>query len=265
MSGKLRKPQTIASSLGMIGLGIVLFVVGTVLKSHFQVNAALCNTFGGSTAKCTGNEGAYSFGQVLQPLGGVVFAIGVVIGIVLLVDRNSKPKVSQSAAISHAAVAVDHAPSRPGPTSAPVSPPTVARQKPDAVSTTIGAVEAIANNDREAIQRSSFDIKSLLPGEVFAALGDVFSMIAPSLDSSKRNVILEELRASEGADVIRRSIEHIGGSLMIECDADAALIKMNECSAEIGDDEFLWSQVVWGTIEAAGRSWRRLDIKANWQ
>ncbi len=99
---KLTDGQAILSILGMIGAGVVLLAVGTVLKSHFQLNAAVCNTYGGSTANCAGNEGLFTLGQILQPIGGVLIGIGVILGILMAVGKNStrpaqrtKPDLSQ--------------------------------------------------------------------------------------------------------------------------------------------------------------------------
>jgi hypothetical protein len=79
-SGQVVTSAVIA--LGTVALGIALFVIGSLLKSHFALHAAICNTygdtFGGSASTCVGNEGAYTAGQFMQPVGGLFFAAGIV-------------------------------------------------------------------------------------------------------------------------------------------------------------------------------------------
>jgi hypothetical protein len=86
---KLTDGQATLSIVGMIGAGIVLLAVGTAMKSHFQLNAAVCNTYGGSTASCAGNEGLFTLGQILQPIGGVLIGIGIILGVLMVVGKNS--------------------------------------------------------------------------------------------------------------------------------------------------------------------------------
>jgi len=96
MAKKKASPQTVASSFGMAALGLVLLIVGTVLKSHFQLNAAICNTYGGSTSHCVANGTAFTIGQVMQPIGGIMIGIGLILGVLLLISGNSssKPTIS---------------------------------------------------------------------------------------------------------------------------------------------------------------------------
>ena len=96
MAKKKASPQTVASSFGMAALGLVLLIGGTVLKSHFQLNAAVCNTYGGSTSHCVANGTAFTIGQVMQPIGGIMMGIGLILGVLLLISGNSssKPTIS---------------------------------------------------------------------------------------------------------------------------------------------------------------------------
>jgi hypothetical protein len=178
------KPQTIASSLGMIALGITLFIVGTILKSHFQTNAVLCNTFGDSSAQCTGNEGAFSFGQVLQPLGGFMFAAGVIIGVIVLIENNTKrgEDLTRSPSSAHGPQQKRRLDATPHPNSRVVQPSREIQEVPervhDPVYTTIAAVEAVAGGDSTAIRQSAIELNSISAHEVFAALGDTFGTIS---------------------------------------------------------------------------------------
>lgn len=104
-SGKLSG----ASCFGTIALGLILLLAGTALKSHFQTQAAICNTFGGAAAKCVGSEWVFTMGQVFQPIGGILIGIGVIAGIVLVVTASKddpRPSGSPSAL----------SPRQPGPT-----------------------------------------------------------------------------------------------------------------------------------------------------
>jgi hypothetical protein len=67
-------------ALGMIVGGLVLVVVGTLLKNHFQTAAAICNTFGGPAGQCATGSTAFTVGQVLQPVGGIMIGLGVIGG-----------------------------------------------------------------------------------------------------------------------------------------------------------------------------------------
>jgi hypothetical protein len=96
MAKKKASPQTVASSFGMAALGVVVLIVGTVLKSHFQLNAAICNTYGGSTSHCVANGTAFTIGQVMQPVGGIMIGIGLILGVLLLVSGNSASKPTGS-------------------------------------------------------------------------------------------------------------------------------------------------------------------------
>jgi hypothetical protein len=79
--------QLIASSIALVVVGIVLLIVGSALKSHYQLNAAVCNTYGGPTESCAGNEGIFTLGQVLQPLGGFLLAVGLLGSIIMVVTK----------------------------------------------------------------------------------------------------------------------------------------------------------------------------------
>ena len=110
MAKKKASPQTVASSFGMAALGLILLIVGTVLKSHFQLNAAICNTYGGSTSHCVANGTAFTIGQVMQPIGGIMIGIGVILGVLLLISGNSSSKPtapSQSSATPRARTQAD--------------------------------------------------------------------------------------------------------------------------------------------------------------
>jgi hypothetical protein len=100
MAKRKASPQTVASSFGTAALGLVLLIVGTVLKSHFQLNAAICNTYGGSTSHCVANSTAFTVGQVMQPIGGIMIGIGLIIGVLLLINVNSSSKSTVSSQMS---------------------------------------------------------------------------------------------------------------------------------------------------------------------
>jgi len=100
MAEQKARPQAVASSSDMaaIGgallivgtvLGVVVLIVGTVLKSHFQLHAAICNTYGGPTGHCVVNETAFSIGQLMQWVGGIMIGIGLILGVLLLVIGTS--------------------------------------------------------------------------------------------------------------------------------------------------------------------------------
>jgi hypothetical protein len=92
MAHKKASSPTVISAFGGAALGLVLLIIGTALKSHFQTTAALCNTFEGATSHCVANGSAYTVGQVLQAFGGIMLVVGLLGGIVLLVSGNSSTK-----------------------------------------------------------------------------------------------------------------------------------------------------------------------------
>jgi len=119
----------LAYALGTIGGGIPLFVVGTALKSHFALNAAVCNTYGGHLTSCAGNEGLFMLGQFLQPLGVIAIVIGVVIGIPLVIykSKNTTPgsRAPYGSVSGRAVLSADQSTSQPMGTSR--SKPTTSR------------------------------------------------------------------------------------------------------------------------------------------
>jgi hypothetical protein len=92
MNRKARTPETVAPSVILMAIGFVLFVVGAVLKNHFQMNAAICNTFGGANVSCLGNEGAFTAGRYLQPLGGLMVGVGAIMGLLFLIGKPAGAK-----------------------------------------------------------------------------------------------------------------------------------------------------------------------------
>jgi len=90
-----RKPADVLTPLGtslMLVGGVALLIVGSLLKSHFQFNASVCNTFGGPAASCAGNEGIFTIGQIGQFIGAIVAGLGLLGLILTLVERSQTAK-----------------------------------------------------------------------------------------------------------------------------------------------------------------------------
>jgi len=89
MPKKKGRTQNVASSLGTAALGLVLLIVGTAMKSHFELNAAICNTYGGPTSGCVADSTGFTIGQVIQPIGGILIGIGLIVCVLLLISGNN--------------------------------------------------------------------------------------------------------------------------------------------------------------------------------
>jgi hypothetical protein len=94
------EPATLGYAAAMVAGGIVALIIGGALKSHFQLTAAVCNTYGGPTTQCTGNETLFTLGQVLQPVGGIVIALGVIAGLAIAAQRSKKNVTPRSSGTS---------------------------------------------------------------------------------------------------------------------------------------------------------------------
>jgi hypothetical protein len=82
---KMTVPYALALLLG----GVIFVIVGSALKSHFQLTAAVCNTYGGPAGQCTGNEAIFTLGQILQPVGAIMAVVGL-IGLIVAMGGGSK-------------------------------------------------------------------------------------------------------------------------------------------------------------------------------
>jgi hypothetical protein len=109
--------QPVAPVVAGIAFGLALFFVGKAVKDHFAVNAAICNTFNGTTARCAGDEFAYDMGGVVQYLAVLLGIVGILGGFGLSVSRKQmRPPVARTSppsGVSHAPTA--GLPARPGP------------------------------------------------------------------------------------------------------------------------------------------------------
>jgi len=111
MGKRKSTPQTVASRFGLAALGLIVLIVGTLVKSHFALNAAVCNTFGGATSQCVANGTAFTIGQVMQPLGGFMIGIGVILGALQLFAGTGSRR-----SIGSRTTAIPSSPSQAGPT-----------------------------------------------------------------------------------------------------------------------------------------------------
>lgn len=83
------RSKRIGGAVGLLVLGVVLIIVSSALKSHFNFSAAVCNTYRGATSTCAGDETAYTAGQILQFFGWAMTLGGVAATIGLLVARSN--------------------------------------------------------------------------------------------------------------------------------------------------------------------------------
>lgn len=139
------------------------------------------------------------------------------------------------------------------------------RRKPDAMSLTMAAVEAVARKDEPAMVAASQAIEQLSAGEVFQALASLFLIISPSMTQQYKDTIRVELAAASGPDSVKAGVMDIGSAIMIDCDGKkgaAAVVRHAEILAPQGN---LWAGVIWETIEAAGRACGRLNVTFDWK
>ena len=91
-----QKAFSAAMVVGAILVGVVLFIIGSVLKSHYQFSADVCNTYGGSAGQCAGSMGAVTAAQFLQPIGVILAVLGVIGGVALMI-LNAKANATTGA------------------------------------------------------------------------------------------------------------------------------------------------------------------------
>jgi hypothetical protein len=132
------------------------------------------------------------------------------------------------------------------------------------VSITFAAVEAVAQENISAIKSAALDLQNLSAQDIFSALGEVFARLVPALKPERLDIIRTEVRAADGPNTVRVAVADIGDALMVKCDPQLAATKIAEHARCLAQEPDNWAGVVWETVEAAGRSWRRLEIKANW-
>jgi len=117
--------QPIVPIIAGIIAGFALFFIGKAMKDHFELNAAICNTFNGTSAGCAGNEFAFDMGGVVEYLGIFLAAAGLLGGLALAVSRSQPRPAAGTRPVSSAAPApqprVSHppapgVPARPAPT-----------------------------------------------------------------------------------------------------------------------------------------------------
>ena len=135
----------------------------------------------------------------------------------------------------------------------------------DPISVTFAAVEAVAQEDVPTIQASALQLQQLSAQDIFGALGDVFKRIRPTLKPEQLEIIHAEIGAADGPESVRQAVADIGEALLINCDPQLAARKIAEHATHLANEQDKWAGVIWETVEAAGRSWRRLEIKANWR
>jgi hypothetical protein len=111
------KGQLHSSILGSIGAGILLFVVGSILKGHFQLGAVWCSTFGGPLTDCTGAEVLFYLGQILQAFGVLSVVLGMLLAIIRVLE-NGQADGSQQRTTLHAPRPASNQPEKLDPTDA---------------------------------------------------------------------------------------------------------------------------------------------------
>jgi len=139
------------------------------------------------------------------------------------------------------------------------------KKEVDKVSITFAAVEAVARQDIPAIKASALQLQQLSAQDIFGALGDVFKKIQPALKPEQLDIIRVEIGAADGPASVRQAVADIGSALLVTCDPQLAATKIAEHATQMAEEQDKWAGVIWETVEAAGRSWRRLEIKANWR
>jgi len=113
---------------GLVVAGIFAIIVGAALKSHFAFSAAVCNTYGGPVGDCTASGSGYAAGQILEPVGGVMIAIGVIGGFIFLLASANKGDAAPSPSTSsHSPSLTAKLHSAAGPASSRLTPGDAAR------------------------------------------------------------------------------------------------------------------------------------------
>jgi hypothetical protein len=136
----------------------------------------------------------------------------------------------------------------------------------DPMSATMALVEALAADDKRAIQRAARDVSGLSPGEVVQSLGKFGMLFATGFTPEHRQVIRAELAAATGPEPVRAAVLDIGTELLININAKAAVQAVGAHATRLGPGgEERFVPVTNELISATGRIARRLDIKLHWK
>lgn len=136
----------------------------------------------------------------------------------------------------------------------------------DPMSATMALVEALAADDKPAIQRAAQDMSSLAPAAVIQSLGKFGMLIAKGIRPEQREVIRAELAAATGPEPVRAAVVDIGTELLINVNAKAAVQVVGAHASRLGPSgEERFVPVTRELISAVGRIVRRLDIKLHWK
>lgn len=136
----------------------------------------------------------------------------------------------------------------------------------DPMSATMALAEALAADDKPAIQRAAQDVSSLAPAAVVQSLGKFGLLIAKGITLEQRQVIRAELAAAAGPEPVRAAVLDIGTELLINVNAKAAAQAVGAHATRLGPGgEERFVAVTNELISAAGRIVRRLDIKLHWK
>ena len=136
----------------------------------------------------------------------------------------------------------------------------------DPMSATMALVQALAADDKPAIQRAAQDVSSLSPGEVVQSLGKFGMLFAKGFTPEHRQVIRAELAAATGPEPVRAAVLDIGTELLINVNAKAAVQAVGTHAKRLGSGaEERFVPVTDELISATARIVRRLDIKLHWK
>jgi hypothetical protein len=136
----------------------------------------------------------------------------------------------------------------------------------DPMSATMAVVEALAADNRPAIQRATQDVSSLSPAEVVQSLGKFGMLFAKGFTPEHRQVIRAELAAATGPEPVRAAVLDIGTELLINVNAKAAVQAVGTHATRLGPGgEERFVPVIDQLLSATGRIVRRIDIKLHWK
>jgi hypothetical protein len=136
----------------------------------------------------------------------------------------------------------------------------------DPMSATMALVEALAADDKPAIERAAQDVSSLSPGEVIQSLGKFGMLFAKGFTPEHKQVIRAELVAAAGPEPVRAAVLDIGTELLINVNAKAAAQAVGAHAKRLGPGgEERFVPVTRELISATARIVRKLDIKLHWK
>ena len=127
-------------------------------------------------------------------------------------------------------------------------------------SATMAALEAVQLGDQQQILAAMAVLDEFPAKDILGSIAELFSRITPALKPEQKQMMREELDATNAPPAIKDAVVEIGNALMVEFDA----IAMAQALRPMVEQGYL-VEVLGSIIFAAGRILRRLDAKMHWK